>query len=192
MTKTWSVLLLSATCACVPATCLARPMANTSSYWTGLYAGGQVGLNDSSADHTDSSLAFAISPHIGFNLPLPVNSRYSPLILGADFFFDHNGSVDHGAPGHPHFGSDVYGVDFLAGIPLGVQRRIMPYAKIGFGDVNGTDDSNEDDVGFRVGLGAEYHLRRNWGLTAEWMHQDSNSITNDNFMVGMNYHFGRI
>lgn len=193
MNKTWKMLLLSSTCACIPGIALAAAPTADTGYWAGPYVGGQIGLNDASANGLSSEDSFTIGPHIGYNIALPLHGLSSPLILGADAFAEFNGESTHtvgsGIQG-PKFGSNVYGIDALAGIPLGAQHRIMPYVKIGFGTVNATGDLDNSDTSFRVGFGAEYRLRRNWGVTGEFMHQDAGRITNNNFTVGVNYHFG--
>lgn len=189
------MLLLSTTCACVPCATLAATSAGESSFWTGAYAGGQVGLNDASADGLSSEDSFTVSPHIGYNVAVPLRGTYSPLILGADAFAEFNGKADHGphpGPGGrgPRFGSNVYGIDALAGMPLGARRQIMPYFKLGFGTLNGTGDLGDSETSVRIGLGAEYRLNSYLGITGEWMHQDADHITNNNFTAGVNYHFG--
>jgi len=191
MNKIRTVLLLSAACASTPGLALAAAPASEMGFWTGPYAGGQVGLNDASADGLSSENAFTVSPHLGYNVAVPLRNTYSPLVLGADVFAEFNGKATHSpGPGHnPRFGSDVYGVDALAGMPLGRERQIMPYVKIGFGTLNGTGDLGGSDTSLRAGLGAEYRLYPNFGLTGEWMHQDADHITNNNFTVGVNYHF---
>ncbi|HEU0196570.1 MAG TPA: porin family protein [Nevskiaceae bacterium] len=174
------------TLACAPALALAA-QAPGAGYWAGPYIGGELGLNDASGDHVSSSTAFTVSPHIGYNAAVPLRGAFSPLILGADFFGEFNTETDHGPA---HFGSNVFGVDFLAGMPIGTQRRLMPYVKLGFGDLVGTGDLDGSDTSLRVGVGAEYHLQRNWGLRLQWIHQDADHITNNNFTAGVDYHFG--
>lgn len=190
MNKTFKVLLLSGACAALPGMAAAATPTDMG-FWTGPYAGGQVGLNDSSADGLSSEDSFTASPHVGYNAAIPLRGTYSPLIIGGDAFAEFNGKATHSpGPGpNPRYGSNVYGVDALAGMPLGAQRQIMPYFKLGFGSLNGTGDLGGSDTSLRVGLGAEYRLYPNIGLTGEWMHQDGDHITNNNFTVGVNYHF---
>lgn len=195
MNKTWKMLLLSSICACVPGVALAATPVNATAYWAGPYVGGQIGLNDASADGLDSQTSLTLGPHAGYNvaLPLPALGWYSSLIVGADVFADFNGESTH-SPGptgnRPAFGSDVYGLEALAGLPLGARHQIMPYVKIGFGIVDATGNLDNTSTGFRIGFGGEYRLRSNWGVTAEYIHQDGGPISNNNFTVGVNYHFG--
>lgn len=196
MNKTWKMLLLSGTCACVPGIALAATPTAATSYWTGPYVGGQIGLNDASADGLDSQVSLTVGPHAGYNVALPLRAlgQYSPLIVGADVFADFNGQSTHSRLGSAGsrvaFGSNVYGAEVLAGLPLGAQHQIMPYAKMGVGIVIPTGDRNGTGANFRIGFGTEYRLRSNLGVTAEYSHQDGGSITSNNFTVGMNYHFG--
>lgn len=156
-------------------------------FWTGPYIGGGIGINDASGDYVDSSTSFTASPHIGFNTAVPFTPAV-PLVLGADFFGEFNTQADHN-DGRVRFGSRVYGMDFLAGLPIGAGQRVMPYFKLGFGHLSGTGDLHGSDTNVRYGLGAEYELERHVGLTAQWIHEDADRITNDNFAVGVNYHF---
>lgn len=114
---------------CAPALAAAAPRVSTTSpaFWTGPYAGAQLGLNASSLNNVNNSSAvsYSIGPHIGYNLVLPLSGLPSPLILGADVFATFNGESDH-LHHRANFGSHVYGMDALVGMPLGVQRRFMP------------------------------------------------------------------
>lgn len=191
------VLLIGTSLAVLPAAALAAPYTRDggAGFWTGPYAGGQIGLNEASGDGISTESAFTGGVHLGYNAAIPLNSAYSPLIVGADAFAEFNGESTHsfngfGRPSGPQFGSNVYGVDALAGLSVGVQRQIMPYIKVGFGTLDGTGDLNGNDTSTRIGVGAEYHFRPHIGLTAQWMHQDADHITNNNFTVGVNYHFG--
>lgn len=189
MKKSICLFTVGAACALASTPLLAAPQISDTqpAFWTGPYIGGQLGLNNSSPDHGDSAVAFGISPHIGYNVAVPLAGISSPLILGGDFFMTFNTKADHGPAS---YGSNVFGGEALVGMPLGSQQRIMPYFKLGFGVLDGTGDLHGSSANVRFGLGAEYELQRNWGLTAEWMHEDANRISNDNFMVGVNYHFG--
>ena len=121
---------------------------------------------------------------------MPASGLQSPIILGGNFFAEFNGQAthDHGVS----YGSNVYGMDFLAGYPLGATRELMPYIKVGFGQLNATGDLGGDETSARFGVGAELHLRSRLGVYGQWMHQDAAHITNDNFTVGLNFHFGQV
>lgn len=193
-TRTASILLLGAAGAFAAAPVLAAPTLSDTqpAFWTGPYVGGQFGLNNSGIDSVDSSssISYTIGPHIGYNFGMPLAGLPSPLILGANVFANFNGESNH-LPNRAHFGSNVYGMDVLVGMPVGAQRRIMPYFKLGFGTLDGTGDLRGSSTNVNFGIGAEYKLMRNWGLTAQWLHESANDVTNNNFTVGVNYHFGR-
>jgi len=158
--------------------------------WAGPFVGGQVGVNNTSATGLSNENGFEGGVSLGYNTLAGAASLGSPAVLGADFFTEFNSEEVHS--GNVSYGSNVLGMDFLAGYPLGVGRQFMPYLKFGFGDINATGDlsRNGSGVGARVGVGAELWLNPGLGLVAQWIHQTGNSITNDNFTLGVNYHFG--
>lgn len=162
----------------------------TGSKWAGPYVGGQVGINDSSAaGATSNEIAFSGGASLGYNKALQPAGGGTPAIVGADFFTEFNSQATHSSGAD--YGSNALGIDFLAGYPLGNTQQLMPYVKVGFGDINATGDlAGAGDVGARIGVGAELWLAPAMGLVAQWMHQDSGGIANDNFTVGMNFHFG--
>ncbi len=156
--------------------------------WAGPYVGGQVGVNNTSATGLSNENAFDGGLSLGYNTVTPAAGLASPAILGADFFTEFNTQEIHS--NDVSYGSNVLGVDFLAGYPLGVNRQLLPYIKFGFGDINATGDRGTSGVGARVGVGAEMWMNPGLGLVAQWVHQSGNGITNDNFTLGVNYHFG--
>ncbi|MDE2149121.1 MAG: porin family protein [Gammaproteobacteria bacterium] len=164
-------------------------LAAAADFWAGPYLGGQIGLNEADASHLSSETAVTGGVLGGYNLAVPIGGPYSPMILGGSVFAEFNGQVTH-SPRDVNFGSNAYGFDFLAGLPLGVQRLWLPYVKVGFGNVDATGDLGGSDTSARIGLGAEYHWTPHMSLSAQWMHQDADRITNDNFTVGVRYHFG--
>lgn len=182
-----SVLLGAAVCLCTPALASAAVLGGNAGFWAGPYIGVEGGLNHASGDYTDSALAFTYTPHVGYNAALPVFGSRHPVILGADFFAELNSEADHQ---NGRFGSHVYGVDALAGLPVGFGQRWMPYFKLGFGDLNGTGDLRASATAVRYGAGAEYQLLHHLGATAQWVHQDAVHVTNNDFTVGLDYHFG--
>lgn len=199
--KNWKILLAGFGLAIMPVASIAAATYGQGSlynsniaFWTGPYAGGQIGINDVGGTGISNETAFTGGVDLGYNAAIPIQWTYSPLILGADAFIELNGQTTHVVTGfHPvatDFGSDVYGVDALVGLPVGRSRRIMPYLKLGFGTIEGTGDLIGSDTNVRIGLGAEYRLNQALGITAQWMHQDADLITNDNFTVGVNYRFG--
>lgn len=156
--------------------------------WAGVYVGGQVGINNTSARGLSNENAFDGGLSLGYNTATPAAGLESPVIIGADFFTEFNTEESHSRT--TSYGTNALGVDFLAGYPLGMSRQLLPYIKFGFGDVNATGDLGGSGVGARVGLGAEMWMNPALGLVGQWMHQTGNGITNDNFTIGVNYHFG--
>lgn len=158
--------------------------------WAGPYVGGQVGVNNTSATGLSNENAFDGGLSLGYNTVASAPGLKSPAILGADFFTEFNSEEIHSSD--VSYGSNVLGMDFLAGYPLGKARQLMPYIKFGFGDINATGDlsGRGSGVGARVGTGIELWMNPGLGLVAQWIHQTGNGITNDNFTVGVNYHFG--
>lgn len=155
--------------------------------WLGPYAGAQFGFNDSSAAGLDTQLGLDGGILLGYNGSVALSGVPQPVVVGANFFGEFNSQETHN--GFFSYGSNVFGVDFMAGYPLGMRGQLLPFLKIGFGSLSGTGDAGGSEVGARIGLGAEYRLGPQLGLVGQWMHQDAAGITNDNFTVGVNYHF---
>lgn len=156
--------------------------------WTGPYVGAQLGLDQSSAYDLDTQTSLAGGVSGGYNLAVPLQGMVAPVILGGDVFATFNGQATHN--GYVDYGSNAVGVDFMAGYPLGFEQKFLPYVKLGVGDLSGTGALGGSATSVRVGLGAEYKLRPRLALTAGWMHQDADGITNDNVMFGVDYSFG--
>lgn len=164
-------------------------LAATPDFWAGPYLGGQIGLNEADASGLSTETALTGGVVGGYNLAVPIGGPYSPMILGGGVYAEFNGQTTH-SPHGVNFGSNAYGFDFLAGLPIGVQRQWLPYVKVGVGTVEANGDLGGSDTSARIGLGAEYHWTPHMSLSAQWMHQDADRITNDNFTVGIRYHFG--
>ncbi|AOU97697.1 hypothetical protein BI364_06750 [Acidihalobacter yilgarnensis] len=152
--------------------------------WTGAYIGAHAGINQSSASglNTENSLAAGVSG--GYRLAL-ANPTASPIIIGGDVFADLNAQATHNA--NVSYGSNVVGVDLMAGYPLGDNQALLPYVKVGLGNLQATGDLGGNDIGGRLGIGLKYHLRPRLSIGAQWMSQDANNINNDNFTVGVDY-----
>lgn len=199
--KNWKIILAGLGLTVVPVASMAATtygqntaQSDNIAFWTGPYAGGQIGINEVGGAGISTETAFTGGFDLGYNAAVPIQGAYSPIIVGADAFIELNSQTTHIITGFrpvaTDFGSDVYGVDALAGLPIGRSRRIMPYVKLGFGTIDGTGDLIGSDTNVRIGVGAEYRLDHDLGLTAQWMHQDADRITNDNFTVGVAYRFG--
>ena len=152
--------------------------------WTGAYIGAHAGINQSSASglNTENSLTAGLSG--GYRLAL-ANGSASPIIIGGDIFADLNAQATHNA--NVTYGSNVFGVDLMAGYPLGEAQAWLPYVKVGLGNLQATGDLGGSDIGGRLGIGVKYHLQPRLSVGAQWMSQDANSISNDNFTVGVDY-----
>lgn len=147
----------------------------TGSYFTspfsGLYAGGKVGVNVSNAwgaMHRSSSSHFFPGVMVGFGIDV------GPVLLGGEAFADfHNASTTR---------KDA-GFDAKLGVPL---NRYMPYARVGA-------TSEWPDTRMHWGLGVEYRALDRLGVTAEWTmdHSDADNIKrhNNSFTVGVHYYF---
>lgn len=155
---------------------------NGGSRWTGAYAGAKIGLNNSEASGVSSKTSYTTGLEAGYltNLNGPV--------MGVDLFADFNPNEGH-ATGFT-YGTHVYGADFKIGLDNG---PIMPYAKIGLAHTTATGDLSGSATGFHGGLGFEYMVYNNIGVTGEWTYDRADigggTLKNNNFTVGANYHF---
>ncbi len=155
--------------------------------WVGPYEGAQIGLNQSSAAGLDTQSSLTGGVLGGYNAALPLQGAASPLILGGDVFANFNGKGDHNYG--VSYGSNQIGVDLMGGIPLGQRHDFLPYVKLGMGNLSATGDLGGSEVSARIGVGAQFKISPVLALQAQWMHQDADHITNDNFTVGLNYQF---
>lgn len=155
--------------------------------WTGPYVGAQIGFNQSSASGLDTQTSLTGGALGGYNVALPLQGSRAPLILGADVFAEFNGQADHNHG--VRYGTNDIGVDALAGLPLGYRHEFLPFVKVGMGNLSGTGDLGGSATSARIGVGAAFKIQPNLALQAQWMHQDGDHVTNDNFTVGINYQF---
>ncbi|HEX5313841.1 MAG TPA: porin family protein [Gammaproteobacteria bacterium] len=161
--------------------------------WTGAYVGAQAGLNNVSSDQTSSENAVTLGLLGGYDAQVSDH-----FVLGGDVFYNWNRKKDHSidnciGPCTTNYGTNVYGVDLRLGFPIGTSGGIMPYVKGGYGRANGTGDLSGDSNAWRYGAGIEFRPGDFLGLTLQYMHQnfgsDSDDLTNDNYTVGVNFHF---
>ncbi|GGP19438.1 outer membrane beta-barrel protein [Silvimonas iriomotensis] len=159
--------------------------------FSGFYIGGKAGANQ--MDFTgkirpDTTESLTVGVEAGYNYVFSNN-----FVLGANIFGDY---VDRKAAttmaNYGNFGADIWGADLRLGYQI---DNLMPYAKIGYAHYKGTDViSDFSDNTWHAGLGAEYKIAPNWGITGEWtvMHpeHDGTKIKSNSFMLGLNYHFG--
>ncbi|GGP25938.1 OmpA family protein [Silvimonas amylolytica] len=163
--------------------------------FTGFYAGGKAGVNLSrltgnTLDTTQEATATG-GLEAGYNAEIARD-----IILGVDAFYDYNGKTDHDFKQYPdyyaHFGSQVYGADLKLGMQF---DKLMPYAKVGYAWTDPSGDVEGRVGGLHAGLGVEYKLTPNLGLTGEWTMARAkddygSKLTNNNFTLGLNYYFG--
>lgn len=152
--------------------------------WTGPYIGAHAGINESSAGGLSTENALTAGITGGYRVALNTSTP-QPIIVGGDVFADLNAQATHNY--NVSYGSNVIGVDVMAGYPLGVNRALLPYVKVGLGDLQATGDLGGNDVGGRFGLGVKYHIQPRLAVGAQWMTQSADSISNDNFTVGVDY-----
>lgn len=159
--------------------------------WNGPYIGAKTGYNHASADGFESKGSWTNGVEGGYNWNL------GGPVVGVDAFWDWNLEATHAqnVTGFPvKYGSHVYGVDGKLGVDMG---QFMPYAKLGLAHTSLTGDGSGGDTGLHGGLGVEYMVMPNLGVTGEWTHSRasiggvgvSDKVRNDNFTAGVNYHF---
>ncbi len=161
--------------------------------WNGAYVGGQVQLNTTSADGISSENAFGLGVYGGYQMQLSQH-----FVLGGDGFYNYNQAKDHTLAGFGtvNFGTEVYGVDLLAGFPVGDTGAWMPYVKVGYGwaklhgdNVSGSSTENS----IRYGVGVGWMMTQGLSLHVQYMYQDLGSsngnFTNSDLSVGVTWHF---
>jgi len=167
--------------------------------WSGAYAGGQLGLNQVSSDHTSSENALNLGIYGGYQMQF---SRH--FVFGGDVFYNWNQKKDHAVyndagvnVGTANFGTNTYGVDFQGGFPVGSTGHWMPYVKLGYGwaslQGSGTPSGNENAM--RYGVGVAWMPVRHLSFNVQYMHQNfgsgaNDNLQNDNWTVGATWHFG--
>ncbi|MGA7966620.1 MAG: porin family protein [Gammaproteobacteria bacterium] len=160
--------------------------------WTGMYVGIQAGINSVSADGLSTEQGMTAGAFGGYNFQLADH-----FVLGGDAFWDWNQSKSHNVNGSNRkvdTGTNVYGVDVLAGVPLGQDGSWMPFAKVGYGWADPTGDmSGGTQDAMRYGAGIAWRLSDSLSLFGQYMYQDFGSnignYTNNNFTVGASLHF---
>lgn len=183
---------LLARLAAAGALALAPAFAFAAGPWTGPYAGAQVGINSVSADGLSTEQGLTAGVLGGYNFQLA-----NHFVLGGDVFWDWNQSKSHDVNGTTFkvdTGTNVYGIDVLAGFPLGDMGAWMPFAKIGYGWGDPTGDlSGGTQKSVRYGAGVAWRMSDNFSLFAQFMHQnfgsDNGNYTNNNYTVGAGFHF---
>lgn len=153
-----------------------------SSRWTGPYLGAKFGVGDASSSAVSSKTSYTAGLEAGYQVNM------NGPVVGADVFADLNPNEGHSMGAT--YGTHVYGADFKLGLDNG---PYLPYAKIGYADVHGTGDLSGSGSGFHGGLGVEYLTYNNVGIDGEWTYDRASfsgvTVKNNNFTVGVNYHF---
>ncbi|MBV8467458.1 MAG: porin family protein [Burkholderiales bacterium] len=123
------------------------------------------------------------------------NWEVSGKIVGVSAFYDYNGRANHNVSGGgtSKYGSDVYGVDMIAGLP--VNKKLLAYVKLGDAQIKGKDDARSfSSNALHGGVGVSYAVGRQWTAGAEWTDARANHhgtrLNDDNFMITTAYHFG--
>ncbi|MBB5190397.1 OOP family OmpA-OmpF porin [Silvimonas terrae] len=159
--------------------------------FSGFYIGGKGGYNqlELSGNHykDNTTESLTAGAEVGYNYVFKNN-----FVLGADLFYDYvdrkaNSNVDAG-----NFGTDGWGADVKLGYQI---AQWMPYAKLGYGRIKGTDVIRDFSANaFHGGLGVEYKIAPAWGLTGEWLATSPSDngvkIKSNSVTLGLNYHFG--
>lgn len=172
--------------------------ANTTGPWSGAFAGGQLGLNQVSSDHTSSENALNLGIYGGYQMQF---ARH--FVLGGDVFYNWNQKKDHAVyndagthVGTANFGTNTYGIDFLGGFPVGSMSHWMPYVKLGYGWANlqGSRTSSGSENAVRYGAGIAWMPIRHLSFNVQYMHQNfgsgaNDNLQNDNWTVGATWHF---
>lgn len=177
----WAILLLS----------LASVRAGE--FGNGVYLGGKLGVNISSATGANNSPGKGTVAYLvqGGYLQGGYIFESKTLVLGVGSYFDLNPSDKHESG--VKYGSRAFGFDTKVGLPLG---SWMPYAKLGYGYSTGTNDlkkiaSNSINAAF----GVEYKIEPQWSLIGEYKRDNfsnnfaATQILNKTITFGINYYF---
>ncbi len=160
--------------------------------WSGPYAGGQLQLNTVSADGVSSETALGLAIFGGYQMQFSQH-----FVLGGDVFYQYNQAKDHNVPGFgtANLGTKGYGVDVLAGFPVGDAGAWMPYVKVGYGWLSGhgSASGSNTDSSIRYGAGVAWKFHQNLSLQAQYMFQklgsSNGNLKNNNLSVGISYYF---
>jgi len=159
--------------------------------WNGFYAGGQIGINYVQSDGTSHADGFTYGVLGGYDYQL----LQQHIVIGGDIFYEDNLAKNHASIVGPlHYGTHVWGADFRVGYPVGSKSEWLPYIKLGYGRVYGTNDLSGNAGGPRYGVGAEWRINAQWSIMAQFMHEAASSnvdnLINNNWTVGANWRFG--
>lgn len=176
----------------------ATPAAFAQGPWSGAFVGGQIQLNKSSGTQLSSENGLGLGVFGGYQYQF-----HRHFVLGGDIFYDYNQKKDHTiynpdgtVYGSQKFGTKVYGLDVLAGFPVGTMSKWMPYVKLGYGWANlqGSRTSSGSENAVRYGAGIAWMPIRHLSFNVQYMHQNfgsgaNDNLQNDNWTVGATWHF---
>ncbi|NOU01847.1 MAG: outer membrane beta-barrel protein [Gallionella sp.] len=169
--------------------------ARAGEYINGMFLGGKLGVNASSASGKvsapgKSSLAYGLQ---GGYLQGGYIFKSETLVLAVGGYWDANPSDLHSPPKGVRYGSRAFGVDAKVGLPLGIW---MPYAKLGFGYSTGTRDlAAVAENSLNAAFGMEYKFATQWSMLGEYKidgfasKNSGTSIRNATMTFGFNYYF---
>ncbi|MGA7964975.1 MAG: porin family protein [Gammaproteobacteria bacterium] len=159
--------------------------------WNGAYVGGQLQLNTVSADYVSTENGLGAAIFGGYQMQFSQH-----FVLGGDVFYQYNQAKDHTYPGgKANLGTKGYGVDVLAGFPVGDTGAWMPYVKVGYGWLSGHGSSSgsSTDSSIRYGAGVAWKFHQNLSLQVQYMYQklgsSNGNLKNNNLSVGVAWHF---
>lgn len=164
-------------------------------YINGMYLGGKLGINSSSATGkvsapSKNSLAYGLQ---GGYLQGGYIFKSETLVLAMGGYLDLNPADQHNPPKGVKYGSRAFGVDFKVGLPLG---RWMPYAKLGYGYSTGTKElASVAENGINAAFGMEYKFATQWSMLGEYKvdgfgsKSSGTAIKNTTMTFGFNYYF---
>ncbi|GGP23099.1 OmpA family protein [Silvimonas iriomotensis] len=169
--------------------------------FAGWYVGGKVGANVSDAEGISTSNGTNVDLDKATAATAGVEAGYNwqrnDWLVGVSGFYDYNDKAKHDIKNdvlgrQTKYGSQDYGLDLKLGKQI---DKFLPYAKVGYGHVDGKGDLNADHNDWHAGLGVEYKLAPNWGLAGEWTtmrvkNNDNQRLKNNNFTLNLNYYFG--
>ena len=162
--------------------------------WTGGYVGFEAGINRNQTDHYSAENALTLGIDGGYDYQL---SRH--LVAGGGLFFNDNAKRNHSFDicppcGSRDYGSRVYGIDGMIGFPVGMTGGFMPYLKLGYGHMEGTGDASGSDSAWRFGAGLQWRATMPVSVSVQYVHArygNSDNWENNNFTLGVTYHFRR-
>lgn len=127
-----------------------------------------------------------------------LGSVYNPY-FSTEVFYQYAGKDKFGHRELKNSSFNAYGLDMLAYLPLGCDRKIAPLATMGIGQYTfkqkyiDASHRNDHGWGYRFGAGMQYNINEQWAARAifRYIHTDKiNSYDNINeYSFGVRYTF---